>query len=207
MSTESPGLAKRSLAHVLIGMMALALVAGVAVAVSGDDEVSFTNAALDTENGGGAADEHGRPRWCPPGGPLRAAIHGELLVPEPPAEGEEPDEDAPKSWRTVIFDAGTVVEARDDELTLERPDGEEVTVDIIDETKMREDAELEEGDRVAVIADEDGDALGVMTPPDDRGEGKAARARQALKKACGPGGQGPGGGPQGESGASSPENV
>ena len=220
MTTHTRGLAMRGVANVLIGLMVLAVVAGVAVAVSGDDEGSFTNTALEDQTG--ASQDEGRPgRPCRgPAGPLRHAIHGELIVPEPPAEGEEPSEDAPKSWQTIVFDAGTVVEASDDQLTLERPDGKKVTVDITDETRMREDAQLDEGDPVRVIADDDGHALGIMTPPDDRaqgqgqGEGEAqgeaqgegARAERAAMR-CGPRPGGMRGGPPEEFEGFSPENV
>ncbi|MBI2169717.1 MAG: hypothetical protein HYU28_09510, partial [Actinobacteria bacterium] len=164
----STTLSSRSKASIVVGIAVLAVVAGLAITTGGgDDSVVFSNAAQAQAQDGQGGDPQGRP--CPGrGGPLGHAIHGELIVPEPPEDeseqaGEEPDEDAEPTFRNVVLDAGEVTAISDDSISLERPDGEEVTVGLTDDTKMREAPE--EGDRAVVVADEDGNALRVMYRP------------------------------------------
>lgn len=181
----------RSVANVAVALVALVLLAGLALAVSGDDgAVTFTNTAQEDDAGEEPGDRlDNRPgdrgdvlRRCRPHrGPVRHAIHGELIVPERP-EGEEETESA--SFQTVVFDAGEVVEVSDDSLTLQRPDGESVTVRLGDDTRMRDDAP-EAGDTVRVVADDDGNARAVHTKRESRPESRPERCggiRERLRE-------------------------
>lgn len=187
----------KTVATLLAAATALALLAGLALAVSSDDSTLVLNTAEDTplaqaedgDGGGGAeanADEgeegeadrpHRRCRGR--GGPLGGAIHGELIVPERPessedGEGEGADEDAEPTFETVVMDRGEVVSVDGNSVTIERPDGERVTVRITDDTKMG-DGEISVGDRVHVMADTEGNARVVAghNRPQPEGEGEA----------------------------------
>lgn len=99
------------------------------------------------------------------------AIHGELIVPVRPAEGAA---DAKPTFETVEFDRGKVVRSTDEKLTLERPDGVQVTVTLNDETKFRgasKGSELAPGSPVFVVS-KDGVArqVGKPKPRDERGK-------------------------------------
>lgn len=206
-------LRSRSVASLTIAGLVLALVAGLALAVSHDESSLVLNTAAQEDqeensaDGDGQADAGRRRCGAHRGGrfgPLGDAIHGELVVPEPPEEGEEGDEgdaEGARTFETVVLDAGEVTAVDDDSLTLERPDGESVTVRITDDTKMREAPE--EGDHVRVIADDDGNARAILARPEraDRPERDERRAQAervrgtAQGRPCGPGAQGrrPGG--------------
>jgi len=109
------------------------------------------------------------------------AIHGELLVPVRSEDGS----DAPRTFETVIFDRGRVVTATDEQLTLERPDGQRVTVALNDDTSFRgvsKGSELKEGSPVFVVA-KDGVARHVGQPK-PRPEGEKKRQAPGEKPAA-----------------------
>lgn len=204
MSTRLTG---KVVANLIVGLVALALVAGLALAFSGGSStVSFTNTAQEGSGGEGAPPDGAPPegegqegrrgpcRGPGAGGVAAHAIHGELIVPERPEPGEEPPEPGtePTEFETIVLDAGEVTAVSDDSLTLERPDGEKVTVKITDDTKQREDAAIEVGDKVRVIADSDGNARAIMSRP-DRPAGAPEGEEQARPEgAANPGAEGDG---------------
>ncbi|HVE94567.1 MAG TPA: hypothetical protein VNB24_06570 [Acidimicrobiales bacterium] len=106
------------------------------------------------------------------------AIHGEVLVPVRSEDGSE----TPRTYETVVFDRGRVVSATDQQLTLERPDGQRVTVALNDNTSFRgveKGSELREGTPVFVVA-KDGVARHVGQPkPHPNGEKRRAEPAPA----------------------------
>ena len=104
-----------------------------------------------------------------PGGPhgfgpgVERAVHGDLIVPVRPADG---DANATPTFETVQFDRGKVVTATDESLTLERPDGKQVTVALNGDTKFKgvsKGSELTAGSPVFVVS-KDGVARTVGQP-------------------------------------------
>jgi len=170
----STTLQAKTTARLILGAVALTLVAGLALAASsGSGTLLFTNTAQEGPGGegsppDGAPGEGRRPCRGGPGGIAAHAIHGELIVPQRPEPGEDPPEPGtePTEFETIVLDAGVVTAVSDDSLTLERPDGKKVTVTITDDTRQREDADIEVGDKVRVIADTDGNARAIMSRPD-----------------------------------------
>jgi uncharacterized protein DUF5666 len=96
---------------------------------------------------------------------MKRAIHGELLVGGPQ-----------RGYRTVVFDRGRITAISADAITLERPDGESVTVKLTEETKFNGTPrdQLKAGDMV-LVAQQDGSAIRVAS--------KGARADMAERRA------------------------
>jgi hypothetical protein len=87
-----------------------------------------------------------------------------LIVPVRPAEGAA--DDAAVTYETVEFDRGKVVTASDEKLTLERPDGKQVTVTLNDATTFKgvsKGSELTVGEPVFAVS-KDGVARHVGQP-------------------------------------------
>ncbi len=114
--------------------------------------------------GGGVALAEGE-RRAP--GPLRRAVHGDLIVRGPDGRFE-----------SLTFDRGTVNEATDTStLVVDRPDGKQVTLELTVETRYRGvegAAQVREGER-AVVTSRDGKALSVRQGGPNKGPGKRPR--------------------------------
>jgi hypothetical protein len=115
-----------------------------------------------------------------PGGPLKRAIHGELLV-----------GDGQGGYRTVVFDRGRLGGIDGSTITVERPDGTKVTAALADDTKFNGTPrdQLKAGDRVMVLQ-ADGNALRVLSKGaraemKDRRQELRQNRRQRLGQASG----------------------
>lgn len=103
------------------------------------------------------------------GGPLRRAVHGDLVV---RGEGGK--------FETVTFDRGEVDPSSDGgKVVIERPDGPKVTLQLTPETRyrgVRDATRLRKGEP-AVVTSRDGKALTVaQRDPDKVGPGNRSRA-------------------------------
>ena len=100
-------------------------------------------------------------------GPLRRAVHGDLVV-----RGQD------GRFESLTFDRGTVNEATDtSKLVLDRPDGKQVTLELTSETRyrgMEGAAQVREG-QPAVATSRDGNALSVRQRDPSKGPGKKPR--------------------------------
>lgn len=88
------------------------------------------------------------------GGPLKRAVHGDLLV---AGEGGK--------FETVPFDRGQVGQNSDaGKIVIDRPDGQQVTLGLTPETRFRgvEDAGQLREDEPALVTSRDGEALTVV---------------------------------------------
>lgn len=157
-----------------VGVLVVALIvvplAGAALAAGSDSTTSLLEAAAQEDGEEADApegvDEQRRPcrphgpgpeaeadgsSGRRPGPPFGRAIHAEVILPD--GDG----------FRTLVLDRGRAVEVSETSLTLERPDGERVTVTVTSETEVY--GEPEAGNPVSVAATPDGDALRIWAGP------------------------------------------
>jgi len=177
----------RARAVATTGLIAALVVAGLAVAQGGNGNGSKAGA-------GKARNSKPMPPPPGPGGPLgkvgKDLTYGQLHVQR---DGEA---------EVIRIDAGEVVSASDSSITVKENDGNEVTIDVDDETKVlagpgkqKSVADLKPGQHVIVCGPEGEAAKTVALPPK---RGKMGHGRQGqLPPPPPPGGQfgGPQGGP------------
>ena len=112
-------------------------------------------------------------RWVPGRGLVGGALHGEVVVPDPEAEGQ---------YRTLVVQRGEATAVDDDEITVESEDGFSATYAVTDETVVaagRDGIEaIEEGSDVAVVAVEEGDGATALRVSD-------RAARQEMRERFG----------------------
>lgn len=105
----------------------------------------------------------------------REAIHGEMIVRDAGGSG----------WREVVMDRGKVVSKTASGLTLERPDGQRVTVAVDGSTRYRGVESLsavQEGRPAMVVANQSGTALVVtQRPPDAQQHRQRGDRRQGQR--------------------------
>ena len=94
------------------------------------------------------------------GGPLRRAVHGDLIV-----GGED------GKFENLVFDRGLVNQASDaTKVVIDRPDGQQVSLALTAETRyrgVRDAGQLRKGEP-AVVTSRDGKALTVAQPDPDK---------------------------------------
>ena len=165
---------------VAIAVAALGLSAGavgLANAGPGDPPAQAAPTSTTTAPGDGPR------RPGPGGGPLARAVHGNLIVRA--QDG---------TFENVAFDRGTLTAVSDSSLTLQRPDGVDVTVKLDGDTRYRgveNAAALRKGEPAAVVS-KDGTARVVMQRDPDA---PARRPGEGRRRPGGPGG--PAGAPAG----------
>jgi hypothetical protein len=183
----------RARAVATTGLIAALVVAGLAVAQGGNGNGS-------TAGNGQARSGKRMPPPPGPGGPLGKAgkdlTYGQLHVQR---NGEA---------EVIRIDAGEVVSVSDSSITVKENDGNEVTIDVDDETKVlagpgkqKSVTDLKQGQHVIVCGPEGEAAKTVALPPErgKMGRGQQGHGQQGQLPPPPPGGQfgGPQGGPQG----------
>lgn len=150
---------KRARSVAVLGISAALVVGGVAVAQGGNDGKS------DSSGSAKQGKRHGKRMGPPPGGPIGGPLAKDLTYGQLHVQREGEDE-------TIRIDAGEVVGTGDSSITLKENDGNEVTIEVDDETKVlagpgrdRSVTDLKEGQKVVVCGPEGKAAKAVMVPP------------------------------------------